>query len=161
MQVGSLDALLQPLSSFLSVNFASVPRMLTSLIVSASHEHELMLNLSTYSIVLPLPLQTTARRNDWPLDKTVIITEATKKRVEEIDQPSKDGAYIHGLTLEGARWDDKLGLLDDSKPKELFCPMPVILVRAVPVDKSDLKDVYQVRKHCVRWPEQEAVWGGA
>jgi hypothetical protein len=25
--------------------------------------------------------------------------------------------------------------LDDSKPKELFCPMPVILVRAVTVDK--------------------------
>ncbi len=33
--------------------------------------------------------------------------------------------------LQGCRWDDKGGALEDSKPKELFCPMPVILVRAV------------------------------
>ena len=53
----------------------------------------------------------------------------TKKQPDQIDAPSRDGAYIHGLTLEGCRWDDKAGVLDDSKPKELFCPMPVILVR--------------------------------
>lgn len=97
-------------------------------------------------------MQTTARRNDWPLDKTVvrlvgcsshiacmharetciwcrarpqIVTEVTKKTPEQIDVPSRDGAYVHGLTLEGARWDDKAGLLEDARPKELFCPMPV------------------------------------
>lgn len=70
-------------------------------------------------------MQTTARRNDWPLDKTVVLTEVTKKTPEQIDGPSRDGAYIHGLTLEGARWDEKAGVLDDSRPKELFCPMPV------------------------------------
>lgn len=54
----------------------------------------------------------------------------------------RDGAFITGLTLEGARWDDKAGVLDDSKPKELICPMPVILVRAVTADKAEQKDVY-------------------
>lgn len=54
----------------------------------------------------------------------------------------RDGAFITGLTLEGARWDDKAGILDDSKPKELFCPMPVILVRAVTADKAEQKDTY-------------------
>jgi dynein heavy chain len=44
---------------------------------------------------------------------------------------------------EGARWDDKTGVLDDSKPKELFCLMPVILVKAVTVDKAEQKDAYQ------------------
>ena len=29
-------------------------------------------------------MQTTARRNDWPLDKTVVLTEVTKKNVEQI-----------------------------------------------------------------------------
>jgi dynein heavy chain len=53
----------------------------------------------------------------------------------------RDGAFITGLTLEGARWDDKAGVLEDSKPKELFCPMPVILVRAVTADK-ETKDTY-------------------
>jgi len=88
-------------------------------------------------------MQTTARRNDWPLDKTVILTEVTKKTPEQVDAPSRDGAFIHGLTLEGARWDDKAGVLDDSKPKELNCLMPVILVKAVTVDKAELKDAYQ------------------
>jgi dynein heavy chain len=32
-------------------------------------------------------------------------------------------------------------VLEDSKPKELFCPMPVILVRAVTADK-ETKDTY-------------------
>lgn len=32
-------------------------------------------------------------------------------------------------------------MLEDSKPKELFCPMPVILVRAVTADK-EAKDTY-------------------
>ncbi|KAF6251999.1 flagellar outer dynein arm heavy chain beta [Scenedesmus sp. NREL 46B-D3] len=86
-------------------------------------------------------MQTTARRNDWPLDKTVVLTEVTKKTPDQIDAPSRDGAFITGLTLEGARWDDKAGVLEDSKPKELFCPMPVILVRAVTADK-ETKDTY-------------------
>merc|ERR1711881_397610 len=88
-------------------------------------------------------MQTTARRNEWPLDKTVVQTDVTKKRdVDEIDAPSRDGAFISGNMLEGARWDDKLGALADSFPKELFAPMPVILVKAVTVDKAELKDSY-------------------
>jgi len=67
----------------------------------------------------------------------------TKKQPDQIDAPSRDGAFIHGLTLEGARWDEKAGTLDDSRPKELFCPMPVMLVRAVTVDKAEMKDAYQ------------------
>jgi len=87
--------------------------------------------------------QTTARRNDWPLDKTEVITEVTKKATrEQVDAAARDGAFIHGLTLEGARWDDKAMALEDSLPKQLFCPLPVILVRAVQVDRSDIKDAY-------------------
>jgi dynein heavy chain len=88
-------------------------------------------------------MQTTARRNDWPLDKTVLLTEVTKKTPEQVDAPSRDGAFVHGLTLEGARWDDKGGCLEDSKPKELFYSMPVLLVRAVTADKADVRDAYQ------------------
>jgi dynein heavy chain len=88
-------------------------------------------------------MQTTARRNDWPLDRTVLVTEVTKRAgPEHVDAPSRDGAYVYGLTLEGARWDDKAGSLDDSRPKELFCPMPVLLVRAVTADKAEARDAY-------------------
>jgi dynein heavy chain, axonemal len=70
------------------------------------------------------------------------VTEVTKKSPDQVEQPSRDGAFVHGLTLEGARWDDKAGALEDSKPKELFHAMPVILVKAVTVDKAELKDAY-------------------
>ena len=70
-------------------------------------------------------MQTTARRNDWPLDKTALLTEVTKKLPEQLDSQSRDGAFVHGLTLEGARWDEKSGMLEESRPKELFCQMPV------------------------------------
>lgn len=87
-------------------------------------------------------MQTTARRNDWPLDKTVLVTEMTKRYPDQIDAPSRDGAFVHGLTLEGARWDAAVGVLEDSRPKELLQAMPVILVREVPADKAEARDTY-------------------
>jgi hypothetical protein len=109
--------------------------------------------------------------------------------------PAKDGAYITGLFIEGARWDDKAGQvlppavfpkrkspfpelpsppalarswcviplecerartqrcapaelsflrwqLEDSRHKELFAKMPIVTVRAVPVEKADARDTY-------------------
>jgi len=103
-------------------------------------------------------MQTTARRNDWPLDKTVIVTEVTKKAPDAVEAPSREGAFIHGLTLEGARWDEKGGMLDDSKPKELFCAMPVILVRAVTVDKAEMKDAYQCPVYCTEARFREEIF---
>ena len=88
-------------------------------------------------------MQTTARRNDWPLDKTKIVTEVTKKQVDAVDAPPRDGAYISGLTLEGARIDEKTNALEDSRPKELYYNMPVLQVKAVTADKADMRDVYQ------------------
>lgn len=87
--------------------------------------------------------QTTARRNDWPLDKMTTQVDVQKKTVDDISSGAKDGAYIHGLFMEGARWDDKAGVLEDSIPKELFAKMPVVQIRAVPADKADTKDMYE------------------
>jgi dynein heavy chain len=88
-------------------------------------------------------MQTTARKNDWPLDKTVTQTEVTRKFSEEISLPAKDGAYVSGLIMEGARWDDKLGQIEDSRHKELFASLPIVIIRAVTAEKSVQKDVYE------------------
>ena len=37
---------------------------------------------------------------------------------------------LRRLTLEGARWDEKTGQLEESRPKELFSTLPVMLVSA-------------------------------
>ena len=67
----------------------------------------------------------------------------TKKTAEQLEAPSRDGAFVHGLTLEGCRLDEKTLVLDDSRPKELFYPMPVILIKAVTADKADVKESYK------------------
>ncbi|OHS95209.1 Dynein heavy chain family protein [Tritrichomonas foetus] len=79
--------------------------------------------------------QSAARKNGWPLDQTVLTVEVTKKQESDIDVPPRDGAYIHGLFLEGARWDSKMSSLNEAFLKELYPQLPVIYVRAVYIDK--------------------------
>jgi dynein heavy chain len=88
-------------------------------------------------------MQTTARRNEWALDKTAITTEVTKKTAEQVEAPSRDGAFVHGLTLEGCRWNDVVGVLEESAPKEMFCEMPVMTIKAVVAEKAEARDAYQ------------------
>jgi dynein heavy chain len=79
--------------------------------------------------------QSAARKNAWPLDQTTLTVEVTKKQEHEIDAPPRDGAYIHGLFLEGARWDSKMNSLNEAYLKELYPQLPVLYIRAVYVDK--------------------------
>jgi len=87
-------------------------------------------------------MQSQARKNEWALDRVVVMTEVTKKAVSEVDVASKDGSYVHGLSIEGARWDIAGGAISEARMKEMFCRMPVILVRAVQVEKADYKEMY-------------------
>lgn len=64
------------------------------------------------------------------LDKLQVFTEVTKKEPKQIEGPCKDGAYVSGMFLEGARWDMTSNSLEDSKPKEMFTAMPVITCKA-------------------------------
>merc|ERR1719450_680699 len=60
------------------------------------------------------------------LDKLQVYTEVTKRDVKQVDAHSKEGAYVTGMYLEGARWDPTSNSLEDSRPKEMFVQMPVI-----------------------------------
>jgi dynein heavy chain len=79
--------------------------------------------------------QSAARKNGWPLDQTTLTVEVTKKLEHEIDAPPRDGAYIHGLFLEGARWDSKMNSLNEAFLKELYPQLPVLFIKAVYIDK--------------------------
>jgi len=77
-------------------------------------------------------LQTTARAEQLPLDQMDIFTDVTEELNPALKTVnSEDGMYIHGLFMEGARWDTKKGAITDSLPKELHPEMPVIRVRGV------------------------------
>nr|XP_020748715.1 dynein heavy chain 11, axonemal isoform X1 [Odocoileus virginianus texanus] len=46
-------------------------------------------------------MQATARKNEWPLDKMCLTVDITKKTKEDYGHPPREGAYLHGLLMEG------------------------------------------------------------
>ena len=87
--------------------------------------------------------QVAAQKNQWELDKLVTWTDVTKKfSIEEVESTSRDGAYIIGMSVQGARWDVQSGTLDRSKPKEMFFRMPIVNVKAVAAEKADNTGMY-------------------
>jgi dynein heavy chain len=81
-------------------------------------------------------LQTAAQLQMLELDKLMISTLVLKREVEDIETSARDGAYIHGLHLEGARFDVQAGQLEPCKPKEMSFQMPVLQVKAVPASSA-------------------------
>ncbi|NXT26749.1 DYH17 protein, partial [Syrrhaptes paradoxus] len=103
-------------------------------------------------------MQSTARRNEWPLDRMCLSVEVTKKYREEITAPPREGSYVHGLFMEGARWDIPSGAIADARLKELTPVMPVIFIRAIPVDRLDTKNVYECPVYKTRMRGPTYVW---
>jgi len=68
----------------------------------------------------------------WALDDVVLksdpLSELDPKRIKN---PPSEGVYVHGLYLEGCSWNRQTKMLKESAPKELFTPLPVLLVTAV------------------------------
>jgi dynein heavy chain, axonemal len=96
-------------------------------------------------------MQVTARQTGLPLDKMTTETHITTMLKK--DDPKEfpvDGAFVHGLFIEGARWPQGEeitetylvgttpvgGALMDSKLKELLPALPVVYVKAVPVQPT-------------------------
>jgi dynein heavy chain len=89
-------------------------------------------------------LQVAAQKNQWELDKLVTMSDVLKQMTpDEVASAAKDGAYICGLFLEGARWDADKTTVEKSRPKELFVAMPCMCVRGVSLDRADMKGIYQ------------------
>ncbi|XP_012283270.1 dynein beta chain, ciliary [Orussus abietinus] len=103
-------------------------------------------------------MQSTARRYELPLDKMCLHCDVTKKTKEEIAAAPRDGAYVHGIFMEGARWDTQAGIIMDSRQKELSPPMPVINVRAITQDKQDLRNMYECPLYKTRKRGPTYVW---
>lgn len=96
-------------------------------------------------------MQVTARRTGMPLDQMTTETYmSTFVDPAVIDYYPQDGAFVHGLYIEGARWpvgeeagDPEMltgtqiaGNLVDSRLKELLPALPVIYVKAVAVKST-------------------------
>merc|ERR1711871_266331 len=88
-------------------------------------------------------MQQAAQLNSWELDKLYIQTDVTKKSIEEVDTTSKDGCYVNGFNLEGARWNVNGGVIEKAKPREMFCEMPIVFCKASFITAAPTTGVYK------------------
>uniref|UniRef100_T1IH86 AAA+ ATPase domain-containing protein n=1 Tax=Strigamia maritima TaxID=126957 RepID=T1IH86_STRMM len=103
-------------------------------------------------------MQTTARKSEMPLDKMCVQIDVTKKIREDFTSAPREGAFIHGLFMEGARWDLAASTINESLMKELFAIMPVIYIKAIHVDKQDNRNMYQCPVYKTRTRGPTYVW---
>jgi len=98
--------------------------------------------------------QVVARRNHFPLDGVTVETHVTTMEdASAVEEYPSDGAFVHGLFIEGARFsirDEDGNLLDpymengvecagylaESRLKELLPPLPVVYVKAVEISTA-------------------------
>uniref|UniRef100_A0AAY5EIA2 Dynein axonemal heavy chain 11 n=1 Tax=Electrophorus electricus TaxID=8005 RepID=A0AAY5EIA2_ELEEL len=103
-------------------------------------------------------MQSIARKNKWPLDKMTLSVDVTKKTKDDYGHPPREGAYIHGLYIEGARWDTAAGVLAEALLKELAPAMPVLYVRAVPADQPEPSGTYECPVYRTKLRGPSFVW---
>lgn len=103
-------------------------------------------------------MQQMARKNEWPLDRMCLQCDVTKKAREDMAGPPIEGAYVHGLFMEGARWDMQTGMINEARLKELAPAMPVIFIRAIPVDRQDTRNIYECPVYKTKTRGPTFVW---
>lgn len=76
----------------------------------------------------------------WPWARSPL--QVMKESVSELTHHPDEGCYIHGLFLEGARWDPATFRLAESRPKELYTEMAVIWLLPVSNRKPPATGTY-------------------
>ena len=82
-------------------------------------------------------LQNHARRYTIPIDDVHFDYEMMSRSWESYRKPPKDGCYVYGMFLDGARWNPDAKILDHSLPKILFSDAPTVWLK--PAASKDLK----------------------
>jgi len=90
-----------------------------------------------------------SRDKDVELNKLYIETTPTKRMYYETSElPQRKaggdgGAYVFGMQLQGARWDQNANSIEDSEPKKQFSVIPVVnCVAKVIQETKDEKNIY-------------------
>lgn len=65
---------------------------------------------------------------------------------------------VCGSVCAGACWDTQTGMIADARLKELTPNMPVIFIKAVPVDRQETKNVYECPVYKTRMRGPTFIW---
>ena len=71
-------------------------------------------------------LQNYARKHVIAIDKLSFEFKYLDMEVSDVREKPEDGCYIHGLYLQGAKWDKEQKIINDPKPKELYSSLPLM-----------------------------------
>eukprot|EP00961_Rhodomonas_salina_P063759 857225-Rhodomonas_salina.14 len=85
-------------------------------------------------------MQNFARKYGLPVD--TLNFEHHMMPESDYGKPPEDGIYTYGLFSEASRWNAETQELDESEPKVLFAPMPIIwfLPKEMPAPRLDWKE---------------------
>ena len=81
--------------------------------------------------------QTFSRDYKIAIDILVVGCEIMPIGPSEVKKPPKDGVYVYGMFMEGARFDREKMEIAESRIGDLFDPMPCIWL--LPVKSEDYK----------------------
>lgn len=80
-------------------------------------------------------LQTYARKTATPIDALQFKTNVREYYADEVKEAPDDGVNIHGLYIQGAKWDFNKKCLEDNDPKIPIVRFPVVWLE--PVDEAE------------------------
>jgi dynein heavy chain len=83
-------------------------------------------------------------KDGWALDDCVNTFEVLKQDKDDVKSGPSEGIYIHGLFLDGARWDKGRNALTDSEPKVRFAPLPVLHISATGEKRKAGKEIFYI-----------------
>mmetsp|Transcript_72942 Transcript_72942/g.225339 ORF Transcript_72942/g.225339 Transcript_72942/m.225339 type:complete len:141 (-) Transcript_72942:83-505(-) len=70
------------------------------------------------------------KKDQWALDDVISHTEVLQHDPDRVRDVPDEGQHIHGVFIEGSRWNRQDSRLEESEPKKLFVSMPAIYVTA-------------------------------
>merc|ERR1719324_1781179 len=83
-------------------------------------------------------VQQCCRTKGWALDRSALFTRTTAMTDErQVKEKPEFGAYVRGMYLEGAAWDEENMCLKKQDPKVLVVSLPIIEI--VPAEAAKIK----------------------
>ena len=88
-------------------------------------------------------LQTSARANGLAIDNLEFEYPVQAMPPESFREGPKEGQFIQGLFLEGARWNKEEACLAEPEPMQLFAPLPVIHFKPIEARRERTRGIYK------------------